>query len=342
MKLSPRDAARYFRTPDTDKAGLLIYGADAMRVADKRKLVLAALLGQNADEEMRLTRIAAADLRGEPAQLLDAVKAVGFFPGPRAVLVEEAGDGTVPAISAALQDWTAGDAQIVVTAGALKPASKLRKLFEADRNAFAAAIYDDPPTRDEIARQVAAAGLRDLPRDSLGALESLAAELGPGDFALTLEKIALYKMGDATPLTPEDVAACAPRTTEAALDDILHAVAEERSSDIGPLMRRLAAQGTTATGLCIGAQRHFRLLLALASHPEGAGSGAARQRPPLFGKRRDRIVRQAQNWRAEKIQKALTVLTDTDLQLRSAGRTAPDLALVERALIRIAMSRPDR
>ncbi|MBT6343846.1 MAG: DNA polymerase III subunit delta, partial [Tateyamaria sp.] len=34
---------------------------------------------------------------------------------------------------------------------------------------------------------------------------------------------------------------------------------------------------------------------------------------------------------------ALTVLTDTDLQLRSAGQKAPTLALVERAFIRLAM-----
>lgn len=342
MKLAPRDAARYFSRPDPDKAGMLIYGADAMRVALKRQEFLNALLGDNADEEMRLTRMGAAELRGDPAQLIDAVKAVGFFPGPRAVLVEDAGDGAAPAVTAALQDWCPGDAQIVVTAGSLKPASKLRKQFEAHDNTYAAGIYDDPPTREEIARRVSAAGLGEPARDSLEALSALAAELGPGGFALTLEKVSLYKQGDDTPLTPEEIAACAPLTTEAALDDILYAVAEERSGDIGPLMRRLAAQGTSATGLCIGAQRHFRLLLALAAHPDGAASGAARQRPPLFGKRRDRIVRQAQKWRAEKLQKALTLLTDTDLQLRSAGRSAPDLALVERALIRIAMSRPER
>jgi DNA polymerase-3 subunit delta len=60
-------------------------------------------------------------------------------------------------------------------------------------------------------------------------------------------------------------------------------------------------------------------------------------RPPLYGKRRDRVLRQAQGWGAAKLQTALTILTDTDLQLRSAGQTAPALALMERALIRLAM-----
>lgn len=42
MKLNPREAEGYFAKPDADKTGLLIYGADAMRVALKRQQVLAA------------------------------------------------------------------------------------------------------------------------------------------------------------------------------------------------------------------------------------------------------------------------------------------------------------
>ena len=48
MKLSTRDAEAYFAKPDAAKAGLLIYGADAMRVALKRQKMLAALLGPGA------------------------------------------------------------------------------------------------------------------------------------------------------------------------------------------------------------------------------------------------------------------------------------------------------
>ena len=67
MKLSTRDANAYFAKPDPDKTGLLMYGSDAMRVALKRQEVLAALLGPAAEEEMRLTRINAGELRKDPA-----------------------------------------------------------------------------------------------------------------------------------------------------------------------------------------------------------------------------------------------------------------------------------
>ena len=283
MKLSARAAPGYFAKPDPASAGLLLYGSDAMRIALKRQQMLAALLGPEAEAEMRLTRMQAAELRRDPAQLLDAVKATGFFPGPRAVLVEEANDNATAAVAAALEDWKPGDAQIVVAAGALKAASKLRKLFEGHPSAYAAGIYDDPPDRAEIERLLAAAGLRDIPSDAMSALTALAATLSPGDFAQTLEKIALYKHGDATPLSPAEIETCAPLSHEAALDDVLNVVAEAKAAEIGPLLRRLQAQGTNATGLCIGATRHFRTLYTIAADsggPAGTGAVAAdRNRP---------------------------------------------------------------
>ena len=60
-------------------------------------------------------------------------------------------------------------------------------------------------------------------------------------------------------------------------------------------------------------------------------------RPPVFGPRRDKVLRQAQGWGVERLQQALTVITETDLSLRSAAQTAPAMALVERAMIRLAM-----
>lgn len=337
MKLNARDASRYFGKPDPSRTGLLIYGPDAMRVALKRQEVIAALIGPQGEEEMRLTRIPGGELRKDPAQLVDAIKSVSFFPGPRVAFVEDATDTAAPAILAALEDWAPGDAQIIVSAGQLKASSKIRKAFEGHPNAYAAAIYNDPPSREDIEAELAKAGLTEIDREAMTDLTNLSKELDPGDFRQTLEKLALYKHRDTTPATSDDVAACAPTSTEAALDDVLNIVAEGRAQDIGPVMAKLQAQGTQPVGLCIGATRHFRALYTAASDPGGAAQGMSRMRPPIFGPRRDRMVRQASGWGAPKLEQALTILTDTDLQLRSAGQNAPAMALVERALLRLAM-----
>jgi DNA polymerase-3 subunit delta len=336
MKLSSGDANNYFARPDPKRTGILIYGADAMRVALKRQQLIAALVGPLGDEEMRLSRIPASDLRKDATILLDVVKSQGFFPGARAAFVEGAADGLAPTISNALNDWRDGDAQIIVTAGALTARSALRKLFETHNNAYAVGIYDEPPSRQEIEAELAKAGLSAIDPDAMQDIVTFSRILDPGDFRQTIEKLALYKIGDATPVSGDDVLSCAPSTTEAALDDVLNCVAESRDGEIGPIMQKLVGQGVQAVGLCIGATRHFRTLHAAAADPAGAAAGIGRARPPVFGPRRDRMVRQAQAWGVRKLELALQMLTETDLSLRSTAR-APQMAVMERTLIRLAM-----
>lgn len=336
MLLKGAEIARYLARPDPTRPGLLIHGQDAMRVALKRAEAVAALTGPDADTEMRLTRLSGGDLRKDGAALLDEVKAVGFFPGPRVVQVDDATDAAAPAIKAALEAWAHGDAVIVVAAGALTKSSALRKLFEPHPTAVTAPIYDDPPGEEEISRWLSDAGLRAVPPAAMRDLTLLARALDPGDFRQTVEKIGLYKFGDDTPLTPDEIAALAPATVEADVDELIDAAAEGRSDALGPLMRRIETQGIAPVTICIAALRQFRALHAAASDPGGAGAGIARLRPPVFGPRRDRMARQAQGWGMRALEDALHLLIDTDLTLRSSSR-APAMAVMERALIRLAM-----
>ncbi len=336
MKLTGAAAARYFGKPEAGRAGLLIFGSDAMRVALRRQEVIAALIGPQGEEEMRLSRIAGADLRKDTSLLLDAIRAVGFFPGPRVVLVEDAGDALAEPITAALKGWRTGDAMIIVTAGSLITKSRLRKAFEGHDNAYSIGVHDDPPSREEVDGILRKAGLNQIDADAMTALIALSRALDPGDFRQTVEKIALYKFGDATPLTLADVTACAPSSVEAGVDDVLAIVAEGRASELGPVMQRLDSQGVQPVQLAIAALRHFRALHAAASDPKGPGAGIARIRPPVFGPRRDRMLRQAQGWGMMKLESALRDLVETDLSLRSISR-APQMAVMERALMRLAM-----
>ncbi len=336
MKLNARDARDWIARPSADRPGTLLHGTDGMRVALKRQELVANLAGPEADAEMRLTRIAAADLRREKLLLADAVKAQGFFPGPRVALVDEATNQVADPILAALEDWRPGDAHIVVASGQLKPASALRKGFEKHPTAAAIAIYDDPPDRAEIDAWIAEASLPGPDRDGRALLGALAADLGPGDFRQLLAKIGLYMHGESGPTKAADIAACAPGSTEAELDDVLHAAAEGRTEAIGPIISRLESQGAQPVQLAIAAMRHFRQLHAVAADPGGAGAGIGRLRPPVYGPRRDALQRQATRLGMYRLEEAIRILVATDLTLRSPARV-PQMALMERALIRLSM-----
>lgn len=329
MKLTGAAAGRYLARPDAQAAGLLIHGADGGRVAAARRAALDALLGEGAAEEMRLTRLPAADLRRDPAALQDAMRAAGFFPGPRAVLVEEATDGLAGLLSDALAAQSHEDARLVATAGALPARSKLRRLFEGHPSARSAALYDDPPSRASVEAAARAAGV-EPDADALSRLEALAGEMGPGAFARLLEVLALHSPG---PASSADVDAVAPASGTAAPDALVTAAVEGRAEAVAPLMTRLAAQGTGAIALLTAAQRHLRAVHAAASLP----GGVAALRPPVQGPRRDAIARQARTLGPARAEEALALVMDADLALRSAGARAPDMALAERALIRVAM-----
>jgi len=335
MKLSPRDAVGFLNRPDPRVPAILIYGADAMRVAEKRAKLVLAHAGPEAEAEMRLTRMPGGDLRKDPAAALDSARAQGFFPGPRVVIVDDANEHALEGMKTALSDWAEGDALIVATGGALAKTSKLRKLFETDRRALCLAVYDDPPGRAEIEQMLAAEGLTGLSPDAARDLGALAMTLEPGDFRQTLTRIALYKLSDAAPLTPAEIGMLAPQSTEAEIDDILNAMAEGRIGELAPILARLAAQGVQPVAVCIGAARHFKMLHALVSDPRGPQQAIGALRPPVFGPRRERLLRQAQNWSLPRVEDALRDLTATDLALRSSTR-APTRALAERALIRLS------
>ncbi len=339
MKLNARDAARFLAKPDLTKAGILFFGPDAMRIALKRQDLIATLVGPEGESEMRLTRMSGAELRKDPAALLDALKAQGFFPGQRVVLVDDATDGISKIFAAALEEWQPGDAMMVVTAGQLNARSALRKVFEGSGSCVGIGVYTDPPSREEIEATLQKAGIVAIDPDAMTDLTNLSRELDPGDFRQTVEKLALYKISDKTPVTPTDVVACAPLTSEAALDDAINFAADGNSAAIVPQMHRLAGQGVNPTTLCIGATRHFRQLHAAASSDQGPEAALSRARPPVFGPRRDRMIRQARQWQTQRLEMALKVLMDTDLALRSS-RPVPAMAMMERAFIRIAMLRP--
>ena len=337
MKLTTRDVRSFFKSPPKGITGVLIYGNDSMRVSDKRQQLLQSLLGSNADEEMRLARISREILKKEPEQAIDLCKAQGFFPGERALLIEEANETITGIIIKAVEAWKDGDATIVVTAGSLKPSSSLRKFFEQKKNTYSVPIYDNPMTKFEVEKIIAESGLQNVTQDSFAQLLTVASELQPGDFKQTVDKLALYKLSDEKPVTYQDIINCTPISNEADIDEVLSVILTGNEFKVSQILGRLSSQGTLPVTLIIAATRHFKALFSIISNPGGVKAGATALRPPIYGPRKGALTNQAQKWGPVKIKTAIKILTATDLQLRSSSQQVPQMALVERLFIRIAM-----
>ena len=336
MKLAGKKAKDFLAKPDKTARAILIYGADAMRVALQRQALCPRLVGSDAERDMRLERLAVGALRKSSAELLDALKAQGFFPGPRLVVLEGVGDGLSDTIAKALAEQSDNDAILLMTAGQLNARSKLRKLIEKHKDAVAIGIYDDPPSAAEVIERATTLNLKEFTGSAKEDLIALGQSLDPGDFEQFLEKLALYKMADTEPLSADDIAQLAPSTITAELDDALNLIAEGQTDKIATLLPRLFSQGQNATGIVIAAQRHFRNLHMATSNPAGIEQALTQMRPPLFGSRKDRMARQARRWGMWRIEQVLQLLLAADRTLRSA-HAGPPAAIVERAFIRIAI-----
>ncbi|MEL6792664.1 MAG: DNA polymerase III subunit delta [Pseudomonadota bacterium] len=337
MKLSGRGAKRFASRPDLELSGALIYGEDGVEVAERRRRLVSAICD---DDDMRVTRLAAADVRRDPAAIVDAAKAQGFFSGRQAVVIEGAGDGATDALKAALDDIDANDAFIVVTAGILPARSKLRKLFEGAQNAAAAPCYADAPDREMLRDLLSEAGAKGIDDEALRDFETLARDLDTGAIRDLASRLSLYAMDDGGVVSTAHLVACAPLAADADVDDMLDAVADGRAERIGAFLNRLKSQGQTAVGVTLAAARYFRRLhtLAVAVNAGGAPDAAVGAlRPPVYGPRRDALVRRSGKWRLAAVETALRLILETDDMVRGRAQTA-DFAMVERTLLKIALS----
>lgn len=327
MKLGAGEAARFCHAPDLALTGVLLHGDDQGCVAERRRELVTAVLGKDADP-MRLTRMDAAAVRRDPAALDAAMRSRGFFAGRGVVLVDAATDSVADGLGQALAGVTPDDAFLVVTAGSLTGRSALRRLFEGGPRLASLPVVSARLSAQEIDARLCELGLRaGLEKGARQHLAALAAGLERACFDRVLESVAIYSLGSDRPLRADEVALLGPGGLDAELDAFVDAVAAGRPESVGPTLRRVVAAGASAVTLLIGLQRHFRQLIVA----EGAGG-----RAPLWGARRDTVLAQLHRWRRDRLELAARMLYETDARVRSAERV-PALALVERCALRLAM-----
>ncbi len=335
MKLNARDAARFCEAPDLRYKALLIYGEDSTEVTRRRKEALTAIIGDDGDHGV--TQLDVGEARRKPGVIADAMRARGFFGGEPVVIIENGTDGLAAGLSDVLDQAEPDDGFVIVTAGILPARSKLRKLFEGSSSAVAAPCYVTAVDRMEIEKALAKAGIQSVDEDAIRDLVAFAQTVDRGALADLIGRLSLYKLSDENPLSSDDVVMCVPGSGDVAIDDLLDAVTDGAAAKIGSLMNRLEAQGFNPTTVIISATRKFRQLHMLSAADGSIDAAISRMRPPVFGPRRDTMMRQARTWSVHKCEAALRDLLATDSDLRG-GAEAAGFALLERSLLRLALN----
>ncbi|MEM6546708.1 MAG: hypothetical protein AAF713_03075 [Pseudomonadota bacterium] len=332
MKLSQSGGLKICADPRRGIVGVLLFGPEADLVALQRQSLVKAITD---GDGMRQSRLDAADIRKDASLLETRLRERGFFPGRRSVLVERATDGLVPMIERAVAGLLPEDALLVLEAETLPTRSNLRKLFENGDALAAIAFYPGSPSRQDLIRMLAAAGVTSrLPEEIMQTLEAIAADLDTGNLTQFIEKVALNCLDGEQSLSAKALLSLAPTTGEGDVDALVAVVASGQSSQIGPILSMLWAMGLTPHAVLIRLAQHLRSLLSVVNsvNPEQT---VGRLRPPVFGPRRQAMLDQANHWAPDRLDQAIRLLHNTEATLRTPG-TRPDLAIVERRLIHIA------
>ena len=333
----PKDQTRLLK----DIAGgrfiaVLVYGADRGGVAELAERIARAHAGDPPQDVETIT-LDEATLKDDPGRLADEARALSMFGSRRLVRLRDAGDAAASALEG-LADLSPGDTLILATAGALKPTSRLRRLFEKEETFAAAPVYEDSARDIQrlIRETLEKEGLTAEP-DALLALSQI---LG-ADRALSrmeLEKLALYCHGKNT-VTLEDVRAICGDAAAHTLPDLMDACFTGDFAATTRLFTAITAEGTHPSALLAATASHLNRLKALAlqvASGERPEEVVRRAQPPIFFARRDAMIRQLRLWTADRLEQAARAV----LKAMEESRTRPEelaSAIVERCLLSLAV-----
>jgi DNA polymerase-3 subunit delta len=332
MKLPPARTEAFLDRPDPALPVVLLHGPDAGLVEERARRLAGTVVEQLADP-FRVSELDGDRLAVEPQRLAVEAQSLCLLGGRRLVRVRGAGDPAARALELLL-GLERIEALVLVEAGELAPASRLRQL--AERSPQVAVIGCWPEGERERARTVRALlarlGLEAEPEALAFLVDQLGADRGAT--RAELDSLALYLGPDGGPsVRLEDAAAVVGDSATLALDD---AVLAALLGDAGRLERdlsRLLALGEAPVRILRATTALLVRLLRLQAEIErgiGTEAALAAARPPVHFRLKERLALALRRWPGDRLVAELARLVEVEADIKRGGR--PDTLLCRRAL----------
>lgn len=347
VALKGRAIKEFIANRDKTVAAVLIYGPDGGLVRERGDK-LAQTVVSDFKDPFNYIELTDADMKEEPGRLSDEAAALSFAGGERAVRLRTIGDAAAKSAESFLAGLEGGHVKpnglVIIEAGELTPRSKLRKAFEKSKLAVALPCYADAPADIRSMAQDAARA-EDLRFDD-DALDLVVAILGEdrGISRAEVDKLILYKgpkelRGGPGTITLEDVRASLVDGLGDAMDDVSAACADGATARLSKALHKADAAGASPIGLLRALQRSFSRLHAaqnLIDSGETAAGAMKKLRPPVFFAEQRVFEQRLYKWRqSAKLEKAMRMLIDTELEAKSSG--APQREIIERTALRLSL-----
>lgn len=334
MKVTARQVSALLQRPGSKLRAALMYGPDQGLVRERADRMAGAIV-EDLTDPFRVSDLSAANIKENPARLLDEAAALSMTSGTRIVRVRGANDTQTPLFNA-LFETEQPLSLVIAEAGELRPRSPLRILFEECDNAVAIGCYlDDTSGIDNLIRDTCQTHNLTITPD---ARRYLVNNLGSDRLVSRseLNKLVLY-LGQSRQITEPDVSAVVGDNGEATMNGFALAVAEGDHCQVTRALARLAHEGVTSVQALRGAQHHLHRLHLIAirvASGESIARAVSSLRPPVHFTARSAVQRQALAWSDIQLRRAMSLLLDAEIDCKSGGNLSTVIANM--AFLRVA------
>ena len=338
MKLLKRpEIDAFLKSPPKNIRACVIHGRDRAQVIERTDLLAKALVPDTRDP-FNVALLTDGDLESDPARLEDELSALSLMGGRRLIRLSLFSEKAplekraAEALSAHLGGGFNPEAVFVIETPALGADSKLRKLAEADKCAFAIACYEDET--GDVVRMVREALTHDGVGLSSEAMTRFVARMPKerGIARQEIERLILYIGPGSHADDLDEFLGVEPEASlfQAALDAFGGRLAAAQAC-----LRRAQAEGEGGPMMVRALSGHFAKLKALsAALSGGMGAKEASKAAGIFWKQEAEMLRQVKGWRDEVLGPIAIELIDTDRLTKTTGM--PDALIAERLYLSIA------
>ncbi|MGO8842908.1 MAG: DNA polymerase III subunit delta [Methyloceanibacter sp.] len=319
-----RSLQRLLRSLDPQCRAALIYGPDAGLVAEGAG-ALAGVFARQGRGTSDLVRLDDRDLAEDPARLDVELRTVAMFADRKVVRVAAGARLDVPSLKALLGAPLEG--ALIVEAGALRPDSALRKLFETHATAAAIPCYADERSISDLIDEELNKARLSIDAETRA---HLTARLG-ADQAMSrseVTKLALFAAGRGR-ISHEDIDAIVGDGAEIAVETFVYEVSGGETKEALRQLARLAATGIEPSLALSALGRHFTQLHRIAAAQAGGVSGeqAVRSlRPRPHFKRERAFIAHSRRLGPRRLLEALPLIQEAVKHSRLTPELERDIA----------------
>ncbi|MFI4984189.1 MAG: DNA polymerase III subunit delta [Rickettsiales bacterium] len=291
MKLNSNTFPSWLQSARSDVRLFLIYGYDQGQV----KMLTDDLLNHFRKKfaEINLVNFGFDQIKSDLSMLRNELASVSLFGGQKIVVISSSSATIAKDFLAIIEKDQTGSI-IIFQADELRPASSLRKFFEATESCAAIACYkDDQASLEKYIRQF----FIDKSVEVVREVPSLLASLLPSDRMVVraeLEKLLLYKDDQEPPINVLDVNSVIADATELSFDDLCVAYVLQDHKNVQKQLSRIMSQDANFMLIIRVMQKYlYRVFEVLCSTEAGISVDAAvgKLSPPVFFKQKDNLIR---------------------------------------------------